>query len=213
MKALLVIGGVMLAFGISLGVPALSSYADARAAWRRVSEDVELGGYDAALSDSLYQASEAIRLDAEWAGLGVALGGLFLLAGWTPHRGGITPPRPWRVTLIDGVFAWSVFVLASWGESVGAWDTRESSMAAAVSGAAGALFFLPYAPIVAGRSLGLTLTRGGLPSSLRVRLRAFLLAPISFPLLLLTFAVPKRFSWLKAIHLPQEDRATAGDSI
>lgn len=204
MKGLLLIGGVCLAAGIALGLPALTNYADERAAWRAVSADVEAGGYDAALSDSLYQASEATRQDAEWAGLSVVLGCLFLLAGWTPQNDGALPEQAWRVTLIDGLLAWSVLLLAGWGESVGLWDTRESAWAAALSNAAWALFFLPYASFLAGRSPGLWLNGASLPRSRALRLRALLLAPLSFPVFLLTFWIGGGSSWLKALHLPRE---------
>jgi hypothetical protein len=201
-KALLGLGGIFLALGISLGLPALSSYAEQRSAWRDASEGLEIGGYDAALSDSLYQASEETRMDAEWAGLSLAVGWLLILAGWTPRDERAVPQRPWKVTLIDGILAWSIFFLASWGESLGVWDTRESAWAAALSNAAPALFLVPYAPFLAGRSLGLSLTHGGLPQSRAVRARALLIAPFSLPVLLLTFWVRGRYSWLKAVHLP-----------
>lgn len=204
MKGLLALGGILLAAGVSLGLPALTNYADERSAWRDVSENVEIGGYDAALSDSLYRASEETRLDAEWAGLIVTVGWLFLLAGWTPQDELALPARRWRITLIDGFFAWSLFLLAGWGESFGFWDTRESAWAAALSNAAIALFFLPYAPLFAGRSIGLSLTSGGLPRSRSVRLRALLLAPFSLPVFLLTFWLSGRLSWLNALHLPRE---------
>lgn len=204
MRALLILGGICLAAGVALGLPALTNYADEREAWRDVSADIESGGYDAALSDSLYQASEETRLDAEWAGLCLLLGCLFLLAGWTPKEEGRPPEKRWQVTLMDGLLAWSLFLLAACGESLGLWDTRESAGAAALSNAALALFFVPYAPILAGRSLGLWLTGASLPRSRVLRLRALLLAPFSLPVLLLTFWMGRRLSWLNALHLPRE---------
>ncbi|MFK8002953.1 MAG: hypothetical protein AB8H86_25515 [Polyangiales bacterium] len=212
MRGLLLLGGLCLAAGVALGLPALTNYAGERGAWRDVSANVEIGGYDAALSDSLYQASEETRRDAEWAGLSVTIGWLFLLAGWTPRDEGAVPERRWRITLIDGVLAWGLLLAAGWGESLGWWDTRESAAAAALSNAALALFFVPYAPLFAGRSLGLTLTGGALPRSRALRLRALLLAPCSLPVFLLTFWMSGRLSWLKALHLPREAIRDAADT-
>lgn len=201
MKTLLITGGFLCAIGVSLGAPALASFAGERTAWRLASQGLEGGEYDAVLSDSLYRRSEETRKDAEWAAIALVLGALLMLAGWTPKSAGLVPERAWRATLVDGALAWNMFAFAFYGDALGLWDTQENALAAGLAAAAPAFLLLPYAPLAAGRSIGLWLFGGGLPISRRFRLRAALLGPFSLPLLLLPFWVFGRFSRLKAAHL------------
>jgi len=172
----LALGGLGIAAGLALGLPALVTHAEARAAWAAERADQGSDGYDARRSDRFYAESR----DA-WRRAGLAgqlLGGgllLFTLGAVRPREPGAqsaSRSRASSAAALDAVVGAGVLA-AAWV------DAGESAALNLARAAAPWLAALPFAPLPAGTSLGSRLLGVGVPPSPRGIL-AVVVWPLAF---------------------------------
>ena len=186
---MLISGGLCVAAGVAVGVPALVDHAELRGEWERAR------GTDARRSDRLYTASRTSHERAGVGGLSIGLGALCLLAGW---RKIVPSPsdasrrddlRVWLATIVDGAGSVLLGALAFL-------DDGERAALHALSSAAPVLAFLPVAALPWGRSLGLQLARLRCSPTPRGILAALLL-----PLGVLAAPLGLAFRGARSLHL------------
>lgn len=158
-KVALATGGVLLALALGLGIPALMTHAEERAAWRAEREKQGTPSYDAAASDAHYRASrqawQASALPGHLLGAGLVL---FTLGAIRPRQPE-TESRKMEAEsrLRRGAALMVDLVLGGALLALHGLDAGESAAIHALTGAAPWLAALPLVPRVGGRSLGMRL--------------------------------------------------------
>ena len=154
MRLPLALGGLLLAGGLGLGIPALWAHHEARSAWSAERAQLGTADYDPRASDRSYTASRDAWRRSGLAGHLLGAGLLLFTLGAVRRRTATStraePPRARVIgaSLIDGGLGLAILALTLV-------DAGESAALRALEGAAPWLAALPSAPLSAGTSAGL----------------------------------------------------------